>query len=129
VNRLEPRKVGAILVVSQELAELATAAGLTLIGNELRRAIGVASDSEFFGALAGTYSQSISSSGMSAAQFTSDLNDALHLLQLGATSKTFIVAPPNVVRAISLMRGRQRAGVPGRRNNRRSNFRHERARQ
>jgi HK97 family phage major capsid protein len=99
--QLEPRKASAIVVASRELAQLVTSAATTLIGDELRKAIGLATDVEFVGGIIGSHSQSIASTG----NFAADLESALAPLTLGATSRVFIIAPPAIVRSIALMRG------------------------
>jgi HK97 family phage major capsid protein len=99
--QLEPRKACAIIAVSRELAQLVTSAATTLIGDELRKAIGLATDVEFVGGIIGSHSQSIAGTG----NFVADLESALALLTLGATSRVFIIAPPAIVRLIALTRG------------------------
>jgi hypothetical protein len=105
-TQLSPRKAVALVVVSDELIRSTSTAAFNLIGAELRHAVAKATDALFIGEIAlATGAQAINSSGMSSAQFTTDLNDALQLLSIGKNSRVFLIGPPNVIKQVALMRG------------------------
>ncbi len=76
-----------------------------MLGNELRRACALASDTAFLAALAGcTGVASSASTGTSAAQFLADLDTALQAVTVGANSRLYLIVPPSFWKTIVLMR-------------------------
>jgi HK97 family phage major capsid protein len=107
------KKAVAFVVISDELAVSANASAFNLVGAELRKAVARATDSTFLSVVSeGTGVASSSSSGMSVDQFTADFNDALASIQIGATSRVFLIAPPSVVKIIATLRGTAGAAFP-----------------
>jgi HK97 family phage major capsid protein len=102
---LEPAKVVAFIVLSNELARSASPASIRMFGNELRRACAVATDTAFLAALSSsTGVASSASTGMSASAFLSDLDTALQAVTVGAGSKLYLIVPPAIWKSIALMR-------------------------
>lgn len=104
--QLEGRKSSAIVVVSEELARSASASAFSLLGNELRRGIATATDTDFFRAIIENNDvDTVASSGATLDAVIADLSTALVLISIGANSRIYICAPPKVVRAWALLRG------------------------
>jgi HK97 family phage major capsid protein len=102
---LEPSKVTSFIVISNELARSVSPAAATMLGNELRRACALATDTAFLATLAGsTGVASSASTGISAAQFLADLDTALQAVTVGANSKLYLIVPPALWKTIVLMR-------------------------
>src|SRR5262249_59493184 len=108
---IEPAKCSAIIVVSDELAELLTSAAQNMLARELRQACGLACDRTFFGILESTGVPSSPSTGMTLATFSEDLDDALAAIEFDATSKVYLCASPDAVKLIARMIGT--GGAPG----------------
>jgi HK97 family phage major capsid protein len=112
-SQLVERKAGAVVVVTDELVRN-SAGGASLFGIELRRAVARASDEIFLDQMLNdTGITSVSSSGMSAAQFASDLAGALDNLQFGADGRIYMVVPPATAKVIALMRDANGRMFPG----------------
>jgi HK97 family phage major capsid protein len=102
---LEPTKVSSFIVVSNEFARSISPAATTMLGNELRRACALATDTAFLAALAGcTGVASSASTGTGAAQFLADLDTALQALTIGAASRLYLIVPPSFWKTLLLMR-------------------------
>ena len=101
---LTPKNSSAIIVVSVELAESATAAAFALVGDTLRRACAQAVDAAFVGELlANTGITSITSAGLTPADFISDLGDALVALDLQSDSRVYLICSPAITKVIAMM--------------------------
>jgi HK97 family phage major capsid protein len=102
---LEPLKVSALIAVNEELARSTLPAAIARFGNELRRACALATDNAFLAAIAATAGvTSNASTGLTAAAFVSDLDTALQAVSIGATSKLYLILPPNVCKTVALLR-------------------------
>jgi capsid protein len=102
---LEPIKTSSFIVISDELARSALPAAVSQIGNELRRACALATDSAFLAALAASTGVATNAStGLTAAAFISDLDTALAAVSIGANSKLYLVLPPNICKSVALLR-------------------------
>jgi len=100
---LEPTKVTADVVFSDELAKLMSADANAAIGSELTKSVGVATDQFFVDVLLTAPGvQSVSSSGSSAANFITDLQAALDLITIGGGSRLYLLLPVSVWKAHSL---------------------------
>jgi hypothetical protein len=108
---LDPVKSSAICVVSEELVTSAAPSAFSLLGDELRRSLAVATDVDFFRRIIADGVDSVSSTGATADAVVNDLTTALVLIDIGANSKVYICAPPKVVRAWALLRGPSGAPV------------------
>lgn len=101
---LVEQKVGRICTFTNELARSNSPASTDFIGNDLRRAISKAVDVAFLQTITGsTGISTVTSSGMTGAQFLSDLNDALSALSLGASSRVYAICSQNMLSTIGLM--------------------------
>lgn len=100
------RKAIAQVVVSDELALSANPGAFTLIGDALRGAVAQATDLTFLSVVSkSTGVMSNGSSGMSLDAFVADFDDALAAIDIGTTSKVYLIAPPNITKKIATMRG------------------------
>jgi capsid protein len=101
---LVEQKVGRIFTTTNEVARSNSPASTDFIDNELRIAISKAVDAAFLSTItAETGVATISSSGMTGAQFLSDLSDALSALSLGANSRVYAIASQNMLNTIGLL--------------------------
>ena len=105
VHLFEPVKIASSVVISQELSRLMTSSASRLIGNELRKAIALATDVYFTDVIAGsTGAASSSSSGMTASAFLSDLETALQSITTSPSSRLYLLVSPSAFKTISLLR-------------------------
>jgi HK97 family phage major capsid protein len=98
---LEPTKTLSFLVISNELAKMASPAAVSMIGNELRRAVALATDAKFLAVLAA--SAGVTSNAASGI-FSNDLFIALQAVKLGANSKPYLIVSPDVAKEVSVVR-------------------------
>lgn len=113
-QRLEVRKAVCIAAITNELVKVGDPATLDLIARELRRAVAVTTDGVFFDILTQTsavYAES--SSGMSAAQFSSDLANALDALEYGSDARLFLVLSPEAAKTVAFLRDANGTVYPG----------------
>jgi hypothetical protein len=104
--QLDPCKSTAIIVVTQELAVASSPAAFNLLGDELRKGVALATDVEFIRRiLADGDVDAVTSTGASLDAIIADLTTALVLVNVGANSRVYVIAPPKVIRAMALMRG------------------------
>ena len=102
---LEPVKVWSAIVSNEELARSISAAAITRLGDELRRACALSTDRSFLATLAAcTGVASNASTGLSTTQFLADLDTALQAVSIGANSKLYLILPPNVCKTVALLR-------------------------
>jgi HK97 family phage major capsid protein len=95
-------KCSGFIVISTELARHMEPASMALIGDELRRAVALATDTIFLDVLStGTGVASAASSG----DFGHDLMIALDSIDLGASSRPYVVVSPNAAKKIALQHG------------------------
>jgi hypothetical protein len=112
--QLVQRKCGAVVVCTSELLRFTTAGGTALLSEELRRSVARASDEIFLDQmLNNTGITSVASSGMSAANFSNDLEGALDNLQFGADARLYMVVPAETAKVIALMRDANGRLFPG----------------
>ena len=103
---LEAYKVAALLVVSDELARSSAPSSLTLLGNELRRACGIAVDTKFFELMAATSGiTSAASTGVTSALVLADLTARLTALTIGADSRLWFLTSPKLYKTLALLQG------------------------
>jgi hypothetical protein len=86
----EPRKIVAMVVLSRELIDGLTEEGLRALGRELRSAVSLGSDAAFLTEL-GTSNSFDGSSTTSFATMLDDLEELTRNVQLGATSKPYLI--------------------------------------
>jgi HK97 family phage major capsid protein len=109
---LAARKSSCIVAISDELVKVASAAAVDLLGNELRKGLAIAVDGDFLTSIISNPNVDVvASSGATAEAVIADLSAALVLLATGANSKVYIVTPPKVAKAWSLLRGASGAPV------------------
>jgi HK97 family phage major capsid protein len=105
-SQLQPIKVSAAIVVTEEVLRFGGASGLGLLSVELRKAVSTAVDTAFLDALVNSSGiQSFASSGMSGAQFNADLVGILDNIEYGQDAKLFLIMPPKTARQVALMVG------------------------
>jgi hypothetical protein len=102
VDVLEPIKVVSHIAIDDDFFRLGGTN--TMIGNELRRAVGKQVDTVFLSLLVSTDTPSAASTGTDAASVLSDLEVALQSLTIGADSKLYLVVSPSVVDTLALSR-------------------------
>jgi HK97 family phage major capsid protein len=113
-GQLDVIKTAAFVVCSEEVLKFTSSGGLNLLSTELRKAIARATDQAFLDQLLNsTAIQSFSSSGMSAAQFSSDLSGLLDNLEYGADAKLYAIVPPATMKLVALMRDANGRLYPG----------------
>jgi hypothetical protein len=102
---LEPTKSECIVVITNEVARLGTEAAFNWLSDQLRKGLAKATDLKFTDALINDSSvDDIASSGSTLSAIASDLSTAMALLNLGANSKVYLIAPPKWVRVVALTR-------------------------
>jgi HK97 family phage major capsid protein len=113
-QQLLVRKVVSIVAVTNELIRSVEPAAFDLINNELRRAVAVKSDETFLDILTQTTGiASASSTGMSAAQFASDLANALDSIAYGSDARLYLVLSPAAAKVIAFLRDANGTLYPG----------------
>ena len=103
-RELTEHKCACTVVVTDALAKSMSPAANDLIGNQLRAGIAKSTDEMFLNCLDSTGVESNASTGLTAAQFTADLDKALHAVNLGVNSKPYLVLPASVVKHLALVR-------------------------
>ena len=77
--QLETQKVAEFLVISNELAKTAAPSSISMLGNELRRACGIAVDTKFLALMAATSGiTSAATTGVTSTTILADLTGAPH---------------------------------------------------
>jgi HK97 family phage major capsid protein len=103
---LEPEKVSALIVITEELARSLSPAATIRLGEELRRAASVAVDAKFLALVAATSGiTSAGSSGVTAANVFADLTTRLNAMDLGADSRLWLIVGPKLYKTLSLVQG------------------------
>ncbi len=103
---LEAQKVAEFLVISDELAKSAAPSSTSLLGNELRRACGIAVDAKFLALMAATSGiTTAATTGTTAAQVLADLSAAILRLTIGADSRLWLITSPKLFKTLSLLQG------------------------
>jgi hypothetical protein len=101
---LQAYKAVALLVISDELAKSTAPGANDLFANELRKAVALASDTPFLEVIGqSTGVASNPSTGLTPAQFLSDLRAALAAIEIGVASKLYLVLPVDVFKTVSLL--------------------------
>jgi HK97 family phage major capsid protein len=90
--QLDAQKVAEFLVISNELAKTAAPSSISMLGNELRRACGIAVDAKFTSILASTAGiTSAASTGVTSTAVLADLTARLTALTIGADSRLWFI--------------------------------------
>jgi hypothetical protein len=92
------RRAAAIVVMSKEVAELASGPGAALFGTELRNAVAVATDQEFL-AIVTAGASPITSAGGTSIGILQDIDAALAALDIDAASQLYIIIPTTSAKA------------------------------
>jgi HK97 family phage major capsid protein len=102
---LTQRKASCTVVLSGELVRHSSNSAIDLISRELASGVARATDSVFLNILESVSGvESNASTGLTAAQFTADLDKALHAVNLGANSKPYLILPASVVKHLAIVR-------------------------
>jgi hypothetical protein len=102
---LDARKATAIVVINDELVRSVLPGAFSLFGDELRKGVARATDVDFLGRIIASDVEIVTSTGPSLDAIIADLSTALVLIDVSATSKVYMIAPPTLIRAMALMRG------------------------
>lgn len=111
-QQLAERKAVVILAGSEELFKLAGAEAAALFGRELRSAVAIETDREFFRLIADGVAP-ITSSGSTVAAVRNDLGNALRALGTDMQSRLFVVVTPRTAKAWAAMGGDDGSAFPG----------------
>ena len=85
---LDAEKVSALLVITNELAKSAAPSSVSMLGNELRRAAGIAVDVKFLALMAATSGiTSAATTGVTSTTILADLTARLNALTIGSDSR------------------------------------------
>jgi HK97 family phage major capsid protein len=104
-NEIQSWKTVGITVLTDELVRSISSVAAEFIGNELRRAVGYTADQAFTSLLIdSTGAPTVASAGSAAANFLSDLGNALEQISYGATSRLFLIVPPALNKRLLIMR-------------------------
>ena len=102
---LEPTKSVCTVVVTNEVALLTADAAFTWLSEQLRQGLAKATDLKFVDTIISDGSvDSVPSSGSTLSAIASDLATAMALINLGANSKVYLIAPPKWIRVVALTR-------------------------
>lgn len=101
---LDAQKVAALIVITNELARSAAPSSLSMLGNELRRAAGIAVDVKFLELMAATPGiTSAATTGVTATAVLADLAAALDRLTIGADSRLWLITSPKLAKVLALL--------------------------
>jgi hypothetical protein len=104
-STLEPTKSVCTVVVTNEVALLTADAAFAWLSEQLRKGLAKATDLKFFDTIISDGSvDTVPSSGSTLSTITSDLATAMALINLGANSKVYLIAPPKWIRVVALTR-------------------------
>jgi hypothetical protein len=104
--QLEAQKVAEFLVISNELAKTAAPSSISMLGNELRRACGIAVDAKWLALMAATSGiTSAASTGVTSTAVLADLTARLTALTIGADSRLWFITSPKLFKTLSLLQG------------------------
>ena len=104
--QLEAQKVAEFVVISDELAKSAAPSSISMLGNELRRACGIAVDTKFLALMAATSGiTSAASTGVTSVTVLADLTARLTALTIGADSRLWFITSPKLFKTLSLLQG------------------------
>ena len=104
--QLETQKVAEFLVISNELAKTAAPSSISMLGNELRRACGIAVDTKFLALMAATSGiTSAATTGVTSTTILADLTARLNALTIGADSRLWWIVSPKLYKTVSLVQG------------------------
>ena len=104
--QLEAQKVAEFLVISNELAKTAAPSAISMLGNELRRACGIAVDAKFLALMAATSGiTSAATTGVTSTTILADLTARLTALTIGADSRLWWIVSPKLYKTVSLVQG------------------------
>jgi hypothetical protein len=104
--QLEAQKVAEFVVISDELAKSAAPSSISMLGNELRRACGLAVDAKFLSLMAATSGiTSAASTGVTSTAVLADLTARLTALTIGSDSRLWFITSPKLYKTLSLLQG------------------------
>jgi hypothetical protein len=104
--QLETQKVAEFLVISNELAKTAAPSSISMLGNELRRACGIAVDAKWLALMAATSGiTSAATTGVTSTTILADLTARLNALTIGADSRLWWIVSPKLYKTVSLVQG------------------------
>jgi Phage capsid family len=113
-SQLTQRQTIAQAVVSRELAQHGSNQAMTLLGDELRKAVALATDTAFVTSLLDNDDiPTNASGGLSASTVTADLQNAVSALQAGSNARIVVLCPPYALRCIAMLRGTGGPVFPG----------------
>lgn len=101
VQDLTPVKITSVVIVNDEVFKLDPNISSSLLGAELRRAVGLASDTKFL-SLIGVGATTITSSGLTGTAMLSDLDAALQAIQIGSGSRVYLIVGPAAAKTLSI---------------------------
>ena len=101
-QQVTPQKGHAILVVTYELARAPGAGAIALISRELRNAVALVTDQQFFTTILSGISVG-TSTGVSAESVRSDISGLLRSVTTGQNSKLFLIVTPLVCKMWSML--------------------------
>ena len=103
-GQLEALKAAAIVVLTDEVLRLAGPEGSALLGRELRSAVAVATDVQFVAILTAGITP-VTQSGITPAAVATDIGSALATMQLGASSRLYMLTSGAFAAQLSIMMG------------------------
>ena len=93
-------------MISNELAKTAAPSSISMLGNELRRACGIAVDVKFLALMAATSGiTSAATTGVTSTTILADLTARLNALTIGADSRLWWIVSPKLYKTVSLVQG------------------------
>jgi len=99
-NDMTPAKATALVVMTNELIEQLTDAGVQALGRELRTAVAVGSDTALLSALTGETAEAMGADSFTGA--LEDIEELLRLLRLGVGSKPYLIVTPEYSKALAI---------------------------
>jgi hypothetical protein len=104
--QLEVERVSAIIVITDALARSLSPAATAKLGDELRRACGVALDAKFLALMNATPGHSTAATtGVTASAILSDLTARINALTIGADSSLWAIVGPKLYKTLQLVEG------------------------
>ncbi|MGC2219441.1 MAG: hypothetical protein WA645_17535 [Pseudolabrys sp.] len=110
-QQVTPQKGHAILVVTYDLARAPGAGAIALISRELRNAVALVTDQQFFTTILSGISVG-TSTGVSAESVRSDISGLLRSVTTGQNSKLFLIVTPLVCKMWSMLTSGARKVIP-----------------
>jgi HK97 family phage major capsid protein len=102
---LEPVLVSGMITLTDELVLAVSTAAFALLADEVRKAIGLATDEQFLALITnGTGVNSAGSTGLGATQIVADLLGALNAVDIAKWSKPYWIIPTVVAKKLLMLR-------------------------